>query len=308
VLAEVTPPRPYDTFAGVTAAGDGRTFVLAAQREMRARPNFGLGYQPATRFFLLRIDPAAAAGARARLSPLPIPAEPAGTEIWSFALSPRGTSLAVLAWRGVQVFNLATGAVRTWRDYPAGKRAYVHGRRLWLALSGYFALGSGATNAMLSWAGTHTLAFVFYGRPGQGGIRLLDTRARGTDLLADSRLLVSPPKSIIDPGSYWRQVLPTVTGNGVFAVLELTNGRLSQKLVEFSARTGQVVRVLNHTRIHGNYEQVLWASLSGRSLVVSGTLPAGNSPGAAYLSRPVLLTGGRSRPIPWPGQTFAAAW
>jgi hypothetical protein len=243
--------------------------------------------------------------------------EPAGSQsqIWSFALSPRGTFLAVLGMPGIQVFNLATGAERTWRNYLHGKFAYLHGKRRWGYLSGYAALGAGATNAMLSWGGTRTLAFVLYGPPGfGGGIRLLDTHARGTDLLADSRLLVAPPKKVIDPGSYWRQALPTVTGSGVSAVLELTkanggfSGGLSQELVEFSARTGQVLRVLNHIPLYGNYEQVLWVSLSGRSLVVSGTRPAGKGLGAAYLPSPVLLTGGHSTPIPWPGQNFAAAW
>jgi hypothetical protein len=310
VLATITPPRPYGTFIGVTAAGDGRTFVLGAQREGQIRLT-GNDYPPATRFFLLRINPAAAAGARARLTPLPIPAEPAGSQnqIWSFALSPRGTFLAVLGMPGIQVFNLATGAERTWRDYLHGKGAVVHGKRRWLYMSGYAALGAGATNAMLAWGGTHTLAFVLYGPPGSGGgVRLLDTRARGTDLLVDTRLLVAQPKKIIDPGSYWRQVLPTVTGSGVFVVLELGGHRLSQKLVEFSASTGQVLRVLNHIPLYENYEQVLWVSLSGRSLVVSSTAPAGRSPGAVYLSRPVILSGGGATPVPWPGQNFGAAW
>jgi hypothetical protein len=30
-LATISPPRPYGTFTGVSAAADNRTFVLAAQ-------------------------------------------------------------------------------------------------------------------------------------------------------------------------------------------------------------------------------------------------------------------------------------
>ena len=309
VLATITPPRPYGTFVGVTGAGDGRTFVLGAQREERIRPSPRDGYPAATKFFLLRINPASAsAGGRATLAPLPIAEQPADGEIWSFALSPQGTSLAVLNTGGVQVFNLATGAGRTWRDYLPGTQSWHGQRKFWHAQLGYSALGAGATNAMLSWAGTHALAFIYYGRPGEAGIRLLDTRARGRDLLSDSRLVVPQPSNVGGPGSYWRQVLPTMQGDGVFAVIELGNRGLSQELVEFSSRTGQILRVLNHIPIHGNYEQVLWTSLSGRSLVVSGTRPVRKSPGAGYLPGPGVLTGGHLKPIPWPGQNFAAAW
>jgi len=306
VLATVTPPRPYGTFDGVTAAGDGRTFVLGALRAGCAPT--GPGCAPATKFFLLRISPASASGSfRTRLTPLPMPAFGADSQLWNFALSPQGTSLAVLTEQGIQVFNLATGTERIWQIPVPGTSSHR-------GLGGYFALGSGATNEMLSWAGTHTLAWVYYGGPPAGGaasgagIRLLDTRARGSDLLAASRLVVPQPNSVIDPGSYWRQVLPTVDGRAIFAVLELQGPRLSQELVEFSAQTGQARRVLNHIRIHGNYEQVLWASLSGRSLVVSGTHSVRRSAGSAYLAGAAILTGGHVTPIPWPGQNLAAAW
>ena len=53
-LATITAPHPYGTFIGVTAAADNRTFVLAAQ-ELAQLP---LTTPPATRLFLLRIDPA----------------------------------------------------------------------------------------------------------------------------------------------------------------------------------------------------------------------------------------------------------
>jgi hypothetical protein len=305
VLATIIPPRPYGTFVGVAAAGDDRTFVLGAQRDGNI-PASGLGNFPATRFFLLRIDPASAsASGRATLTPLPIPAVPASSQLYNFALSPQGTSLALLVEQGIQVFNVATGAERTW-EIP------VPGTRLHRGLGGYFALGAGATDEMLAWGGTHTLAWIYYGGPPAGGaasgagIRLLDTRARGSNLLTDSRLVVPQPRDIVDPGSYWRQALPTVAGRAIFAVLELT-GRsgLRQELAEYSARTGRLLLVLNHVRIHGNYEQVLWASLSGHSLVVSGV---GRSPGPGNLAGVGVLTGEHLKPIPWPGQNFAAAW
>ena len=307
VLATVVPPKPYGTFAGVVASHDDRTFVLAAQREKR--PFGNLQAQPQIKFFLLRINPAGApAGGRARLTPLPIPAGPAGAgnEIWNFALSPDATSLATLDTRGIHVFDLATGAERTW-DIPVPGSAHR-------GTLGFLALSAGAANSMLAWAGDHTLAFAYYGGHRRGGassgtgVRFLNTRAPGTNPLADSRLVVPQPKNSPDLGGYWRAILPTPDGRRVVAVLERTNGRLSQKLVEFSAGTGQVLRVLNHIPVDGTFEQVLWASPSGRSLLVTGTKPVSESPASRYMTNPGVLTGGHFRPVPWPGQNLGAAW
>ncbi len=59
-LATVTPPRPYATFAGVTAAADDRTFVVAAQKLAKI-PLMKVFTAPATRF-LLRLGPGQSAG------------------------------------------------------------------------------------------------------------------------------------------------------------------------------------------------------------------------------------------------------
>jgi hypothetical protein len=300
-LATITPPKPYGTFAGVVAASDDRTFVLAAQREVRLPVPIesGSGSRTETRFFLLRINPASAStSGRARLTPLPVTG---GNGIWDFALSPNGRSLAVLDVAGVHVFSLATGAQRSWA-IP------VRGGRFHIGLLGYWALGTEATNAMLAWQTDRTLAFVCYGEPTRAGtmtgagIRFLDTRAPGTDLIADSRLVVPRQKYI------WRQALPTSDGRAVLAVLQRDNGGIHQELAEFSASTGRVVRVLNHIAFHGNFEQVFWANPSGQSVLVTGTQPVGASPASAHLTSPGILTGGRFTPIPWPGQNFGAAW
>ena len=74
VLARITPPKPYASFTGVTCAADDRTFVLAAQGpQPSVVPPF-----PSQRFFLLRIDPAARAGARMTLTALPARYVPGG--------------------------------------------------------------------------------------------------------------------------------------------------------------------------------------------------------------------------------------
>jgi hypothetical protein len=312
VLATIKPPRPYSTFAGVAAAADDRTFVLAAAgREggIPVRPGARGPHPPAIRFFLLRIDPAGApASIAAGLTPPPIRA---GNDISDFALSPDGTSLAVLDMMGVHVFNLATGAERSWW-IP------IRGGKYRMGLVGYFGLGTGATNAMLAWQSDRILAFVCYGAPTRAGldtgrgVRFLDTRALGTNLLADSRLV--QPQRAIGTAS-WRQALPTTDGRRLIDVLQVQGTRaypqLSLQLAVCSARTGRILRVLNRVRADGPgaHQQVLWASPSGRTLVVIGTRPVRNPPPAPFfMAGARVLSSGHSRPIPWSNRTVAAAW
>jgi len=287
VLATVAPPKPYVTFAGVSGAGDGRTFVVAAQR----RTN-----EPANRFFLLRINPAGRPGDRARLSPLPIPEDK--NQILSFALSPGGRSLAVADFAGVQILNVSTGAQRTWHP----------------SLGGSY-LGSATTDALLSWsADGRKLAFAYNSDSTVMGAYLLDTTAPGSNLLASSRRLVHAPKPGIN-ATPWYQVRLTPDGRMVIAVLAAPNRRdpngAAQKLEEFSARTGRLLRVLNYLPVH-NYtdvEQVLWTSPSGHALLVANTKPYPGKRRAFFLLGHVaLLTVHHFTPLPWFTDTLAAAW
>jgi hypothetical protein len=241
------------------------------------------------------------AGARAKLTPLRIPPEPAGFALASFALSPSGTSLAVASNYGeLQVFNLVTGARRTWQATPNDSFPYDV---------------AGAANAMLAWQGQHTLAFVWDGLPfSADGVRLLDTQAPGPDLLADSRLV--QPKSVIGHDAYWRQILPTAGGRTLITVLEVPGTKafphLGQEVTEFALHTGRV-RIVNHISaagLQGDYETVLWASPAGRVLIVSGTRHVRHPPAAQpfFIGGARVLTPGHSRPIPWSNATFAAAW
>ena len=88
-LATLAPPAGT-TFAGITGAADDRTFVVDTQPgtlDAESEP-----WQPRT-WYLLRIDPGSAKPAE--LTPLPIPATAAGTNVAAIALSPDGTELAV---------------------------------------------------------------------------------------------------------------------------------------------------------------------------------------------------------------------
>ena len=168
-LATVTPPWPYGTFAGVTAAAGDRTFVVAAQKLVRI-PLDGEVTVPATRFFLLRLGPGLGRPVgRVTLTPLPIPAIPAGTEVSDFALSPDGSRLAVVSGRKerprlnvydmqkLSVYNLPAGTERTYRPGGVGNAPGVP--ITWI------------TQNSLSWGtDNRTLAFVYgaVDAPGRG--------------------------------------------------------------------------------------------------------------------------------------------
>jgi hypothetical protein len=278
VLAVVTPPKPYGTFSAA-AAGDGRTFVLAANRWKVSRWNGGsFAEASATRFFLLRLG---AGGRPGQLTPLPIPAVPTRATISGFALTRDGSKLAV-ALRGgqgggpgpeIQVFSLATGAKRAW-TWPGG---------------GPITNNAGGNGEVLSWtADGRTLAFQQW--VGNSiDVRLLDATTPGGSLRSASRLAVQwkddaesfhfvhgRASSIIDGFS------AIITGDGtkiVAATASETKHPLNSELAftEFSTSTGKVARVLGRWPIPGLYpgqiQDVLWTNSSGSTLIVIAHVP-----------------------------------
>ena len=295
VLATITPPRPYGTFIGVTGAADDRTFVLAAV-ELTPLP---LTEAPATGFFLLRIDPAnPVPSARARLTPLRVTVRPQGAGVTGLALSPDGSKLAVSegdigAAPAVHVVTLATGTERAWAAAPGGPT-----------------FGPGTTGEPLSWARDgRIVAFVSSGT----AVRLLNTAAAGSSLLASSRLVVSAPKGDLFP--YWDQVIITPDGQTIIAVIEIVaeakkghGVTVRQELVTFSAGTGKLLHVLARIPVYGNPMHILWASPSGQVLIVSGTQPGATIGPVNTGSTADVLRDGRFTAIPWSNRTFAASW
>jgi hypothetical protein len=309
VLASVTPPKPYGTFSAA-AAGDGRTFVLAANRWKVVRANGGtFAEATATRFFLLRMG---AGGHVRQLAPLPIPAVPRGATISGFALTQDGSKLAVALRGGVnggpgpeiQVFSLATGAERVW-TWPGG---------------GPITNNAGGNGQVLSWtADGRTLAFQQW-VGNDIDVRLLDVTTPGGSLQADSRLAVrwkddaesfhfvhGKASNVIDGFS------ALITGDGtkiVAATASETRHPLNSELAftEFSASTGKVVRVLGRWPIPGLYpgqiQDVLWTNSSGSTLIVLAHVPglptkdphSGNS--AGYAIEFGVLNGNRFTPLP----------
>jgi hypothetical protein len=324
VVARLAPPAPYGTFIAVASAADSGTFVLAAEpprsvldrnkhRELESHASgkrgdriFARGEYPPTRFFILHLSPAGSRGGVARPLLLPSIKAPADTELIDLALSPDGKSLAAAygsqlrtAKTGLHVYNLATGSDRTWNQtlsrHSTGHYTYVRE----FGIGGGF---GGVNVGSLSWAADgRTLAMM------GDGVRLLDTRLPGSSLRADSRLVVPTPRSAIqDGGPYWRNATITPDGRSIIADLELVKTApdgatvsVRQKLVRFSVATGRVTSVINDMGIHAAYEQVLWTSPDGQSLIVTGVR---SGPTAD------LITSGHDTPLPWQDEILSAAW
>ena len=234
---------------------------------------------------------------------LPIPADTAG--IANFALSPRGTSLAVLDMGGLHVFNLATGIGRVWNRPPCFAGSL---------------LGGANTDAMLSWAADNrNLAFACNSPPSPVGVWLLNTTGPGgTNLIKGTPNLVPGPRVKANGQPPWQRVLLTGDGRTVVGVLEVHDPHRPvadsplQELAEFSTHTGKLVRVINRMPVWNwvDFEQVLWASPSGHTLLVSDTKPYHGRRRAFFLLNDAgLLTGHHFTPLPnWSLDTMAAAW
>ena len=246
-LGTVRPPAGM-SFASAAAAGDDRTFVLAAEGAYPAQSSL-------TRFYELRLGPGGQPGP---LSLLPVPAVAYGDK---FAVSAGGGRLAIAtggAGNGrIEVVSLPAGAVRVWG-------APDHGS---------------ATS--LSWAGNRWLAFDWsdVSHPAQqSGLRLLDTAAPGTDLMS-SRLIVSQGARF---GSFGGLIGPLITPDGstVFTAM-VSGGSVNPvaEVVEFSARTGQALRAVTPPAGEsgtGQWCGALWTDPSGQHLLAAcGDVPPG---------------------------------
>ena len=292
VLAKITPPKPYVSFTGVTAAADDRTFVLSAQGPtLRVEPPF-----PAQRFFLLRIDPAARAGARMTLTALPAADVPAGDEITNMALSPDGTHLAAETARSLagesklNVFDLATGTERSWSVSTCPGCVSSGGGMLWFGVD---------TDAVSWTADSRHVAFIWYAT-----VRLLDTRAAGSGLLTDSKTVATWTGGLKGLNQ-WRGAIITPDGRTVLGIEQLAgnnlNGPIREHLVSWSAATGRQTAVLSNLNALklGDFEQILYTSADGSVLVLTYQRPG---------AKAMIVHDGRSDPIPWSPSITVAAW
>ena len=122
VLATVTPPWPYQIFTWVSAAGDDRTFVLAAQRYwpigsgQAGLPAQNRDNTAPTVFFRMTFDPATHT---AKLTRLAVPETIQAAQLAGMTVSPDGTRLALDLRQSIRVVTLTTGAIRSWA-WPGG--------------------------------------------------------------------------------------------------------------------------------------------------------------------------------------------
>jgi hypothetical protein len=241
-IGRVRLPGKYLAAWWAAAAADDRTFVLNVSTSADADG-----------FYLLHLgrdgEPHKPTLLRVTL--------PSYAQIYGMALTADGTKLAI-AWQNppvgqersrIEVFSLATGATRTWSSTAGG------------ALD-------------VSWDGDRMLAFDWQDANGQGhgGVRLLDTSAPGTNVLA-SRLLIpyaTGYAGLDDPSD------PVFTSNGsaIFILMGTPSG-MGIATVRFSAATGKPLAVVTKPQT-GNGPQycgILRADPTGRQVIAQcGTL------------------------------------
>lgn len=206
----------------VSAAADGQTFLITAATDA----NTG-----ATAFWRLRVGPG---GRTVRLDRLPISVR-RPLVVDGAALSPDGSQVAIaeqtacLRCSGqIQVRSLATGATRTWRTQASGQP--------W----------------KISWsAGGGQIGFLWQSNlrsppPRQrDGYRVLNVTGPRGDLLAARPVVTVPP----NPGGDIPAAFVTPDGRGFITSSTLVSGSphsvtVITKIIELSARTGRVQRVL----------------------------------------------------------------
>ncbi|MGH3285823.1 MAG: hypothetical protein ACRDPD_14240, partial [Streptosporangiaceae bacterium] len=323
-VATLAAPRPGNAFIMVAAASGVGRYVLAAapmalehQKVVgptgRPLPGKSVGvFEPAgpIRFYQLRIS---SSGQVSALSPLPVPALPAGATLDGLALTPDGRELAVATRAGgprpgpeIQVDTLATGAQRVW-TWPGAQPVEE---------------SQGGIGSALSWAvDDRTLAFSRSIDDGRYQVRLLDTMAPGSSLAAASRPALTldwSGMSISRRFSHGRAVNNTDTFGALLTpdgskivVATVTQSRhpLTSEFAftEFSARTGQVVTVLGRWRFIRRWPQqqqaVLWTNADGSTLIVlahrPGVTVSPTSPGPGAVPQEFgVLQGNRYAPLP----------
>ena len=230
------------------------------------------------------------------LTALPAGYVPAGNGIQAMALSPDGTHLAAqmgdrLGYaEELAVFDLATGTERAWSARTCAECAPNGGGNLWM----------GVNTDALSWtADSQHVAFTW-----ENTVRLLDTRAAGSDILTDSKTVATWTGGVTGLNQ-WRGAIITPDGRTVLGIEQLAgmnlNGPIREHLVSWSAATGQQIAVLNNlnARNLGDYEQILYTSADGRLLVLTYQQPG---------AKAAIVHDGRSTPIPWSPHIGAAAW
>lgn len=245
-IATIKPPSGQ-FFAGITAAGDDRTFVLQAE----------VGGSTASS--PTPINPTGAAFDEMRLGPdgrleslSVLGTVPARTALSGFAVSQDASMLVYFTGAGFETVSLATGTGKHWLPVDHGTAS---------------ALG-------LSWAGDRTVAFDWRRgnnpHPPGMGIRLLNVAAPG-NLLQASRLVVGPGRYCAGQESCLDNPVITADGSKVLVTRSVRQGsRYTTSVAEYSARTGQFLANAAPpvtSAFPGMVCVALWSSPSGGRVV-----------------------------------------
>jgi hypothetical protein len=310
VIATITPP-DGQTFAGLTAAADDRTFVVAAEQfpVQQLSPSANT-----VAWYLVRLSPGSADPVT--LNRLPIPGEPAGTQVSAIALAPDGSELAVMFQQNVwlsktgpltiRLYSLATGTpVRTWTVDTKG-----------------FAAGFGwywgrYSNTALTWLkGGHTLAFMYGINNSSGGppftygftnvtIRTVDADSPSGNLLGISKVLFRVPNGVGRAGTECDTVQLTGDGKTVLCGEDAGNTlkrstAYAPKFAAYSVATGKSRLLYQLPGAYGiGLADVLWASPTGSTLL--GSVYTQTTWGHGSVDQTAgLLTNGTFKPVKFP--------
>jgi hypothetical protein len=219
------------TGPGISGAADDRTFIITEPGTLSTTGPDRVW------FYKLKL---AADGRSALLTRLPI-SLPVGIETdGTDALSPDGTQLAigeVLCQQGdrrcytaLRVVTIATGAARTWTMPKTAQAGYA-----WLSF--------------VSWAGDSTVAFLSGGPRLQ--YQLVNVTGHGGSLLAARAIASPPPPRGVLPEALVTANGSTVIGSTVTNIADGNRVTVIARIIEISARTGKLLRVLSTQTVHG---------------------------------------------------------
>ncbi|HXL94909.1 MAG TPA: hypothetical protein VN969_38770 [Streptosporangiaceae bacterium] len=312
LIAAIDPPAG-ESFAGVTAAADDRTFVVAAVKF--PVPALAPSANPVA-WYLVRLSPGSAH--QVTLSRLSVPGEPAGTQVSAIALAPDGTELAVMFQRNtwsaktgsltISLYSLATGtAVRTWtvdtKVFPAGFGWY-YGRYSNTALTW---LDGGRTLAVTYGINSSVSGPPFSDGFSQVTIRTLNVSSPSGSLLARSKVIFRVP-NFAAGGCDSLQL----TADGKTVLCGEANGNTAKRstayapeFIAYSVATGKA-RLLY--QLKGSYEvglaDVLWASPTGSTLLgavyAEATWPRLGARQGPVDQEAGVLTNGEFTPVKFP--------
>ena len=233
--AVTVPSADRPGVAAVTAAADGRSFIVGAY-------GGGPAGSSSYRLFLLRVSASGRPAPLSELLDIPLPVQ--GPSVEGIALSPDGASLAIslqytepsmdfIPYGGIEVVDLATRATRTWTA-PHDDYFYWPGPP--------------------SWDGDTMIAFTWWHSIGPQGfidasstqVRELDTATAGSNLM-DSLVIVPAgavrgdiESALITPDG--RDIIASTYRDS--AASGGQRGTVVAQIVELTPGTGRLIRVL----------------------------------------------------------------